>query len=542
LTRRRSAAELTAALEDPGFTPGARDVQPLVDIVVADEAAADVAARALLKVPGAAARAAQQRLSDVPPAGRARLTRLVGRIAGDAPKADAASDELGAWLRARLVDPAPAVRRAAANALGKPGVADVAKPDAITALERALAAEQDESARRAMLGALGKLGAGAALATPSTGPHDPLTEKARARAALVAARSASREAPGSFAADVAAPAAVPVLLHCRAGLEGILADELAAELGARVPRDGFGTDGRVAATLVGEPQRLLAARTMLRFGFPLPPRQGSDVTGALVDALSSDEARELLERWTRGPIRYRIEWARGGKRRAEIWRAAESIARARPELINDPTDALWDVVVHESPDAVLVELLPRFEDARFAYRKGDVPAASHPTVAAALVRVAGVRPGDVVWDPFVGSGLELCERALAGPYARLVGSDRDPEALTVARTNLESAGAERFTLTRGDALTWKPPTPPTLVITNPPMGRRVLRDVDLGEVMDRFVAHVAQVLAPGGRFSWMSPLGERTARAARAAGLKLRLQQPVDLGGLHADLQVYEKR
>ena len=41
---------------------------------------------------------------------------------------------------------------------------------------------------------------------------------------------------------------------------------------------------------------------------------------------------------------------------------------------------------------------------------------------------SGARADDVVWDPFVGSGTELVERALAGPYARLLGSDTDPRS------------------------------------------------------------------------------------------------------------------
>ena len=76
----------------------------------------------------------------------------------------------------------------------------------------------------------------------------------------------------------------------------------------------------------------------------------------------------------------------------------------------------------------------------------------------------------------MGSGLELCERARAGPYAKLLGSDRDAGALEVARANLDSCGAEHFTLFRGDARSSIPRPRPTLVITNPPMGRRVLRN------------------------------------------------------------------
>jgi predicted RNA methylase len=210
-----------------------------------------------------------------------------------------------------------------------------------------------------------------------------------------------------------------------------------------------------------------------------------------------------------------------------------------PELVNDPTGSPWEAVVYEAPGAVRVELVPNVPDPRFAYRTGDVPAASHPTIAAALVRAAGPRPGDVVWDPFAGSGMELCERALAGPYRSLVGSDLDAAALAVARANLEAAGAREVTLIQGDATRLRPPGPaPTLIITNPPLGRRVQRSAALGPLLDRFVEHASGLLAPGGRISWISPFPARTRTIAGVRGLTVALAREVDLGGFPAELQV----
>jgi hypothetical protein len=82
-----------------------------------------------------------------------------------------------------------------------------------------------------------------------------------------------------------------------------------------------------------------------------------------------------------------------------------------------------------------------------------------------------------------GSGLELVERGLLGPYARLIGSDLDPKALTTAEANLKSAGLERFELHAADATTFKPEGV-TLIVTNPPMGRRVQRG-DVAPLLDR---------------------------------------------------------
>ena len=212
----------------------------------------------------------------------------------------------------------------------------------------------------------------------------------------------------------------------------------------------------------------------------------------------------------------------------------------RPGWINDPSQRLWEVVATERAGSVGVELRPRLEDGRFAYRVALVPAASHPPLAAALAEVGGVRADDVVWDPFVGAGTELVERALRGRYRELLGTDLDPKALDAARTNLAAAGVEAR-LWVGDACQ-EAPRGVTLILTNPPMGRRVQRQADLGALLERFVDHAARVLVPGGRMVWVSPLGRRTAARARAAGLVLEFEQRVDMGGFWAEIQRLVRR
>jgi 23S rRNA G2445 N2-methylase RlmL len=333
---------------------------------------------------------------------------------------------------------------------------------------------------------------------------------------------------------------VRVSLHCRAGLERILAEELAPQVRARVVREGTGAV-HLEASLRGAPADLLAARTLLSIGFPLDPvAVDGPEDEAIVAALTSPRALGILRRWTVGPIRYRIAFRAGGKHRATVWRVAAEVARRAPELVNDPTGSPWEAVVDVLPGHVAVELVPDVPDPRFAYRTGDVPAASHPTIAAALVRVAGAREDDVVWDPFVGSGTELCERALAGPYRALWGSDLDPAALAVAKANLEAAGVAEPSLFEGDATRAVPPGPaPTLIVTNPPLGRRVQRTALLAPMLDRFLAHASRVLAPEGRLSWISPFPERTRLAAERAGLFLSRAVEVDLGGFAVEMQLF---
>ncbi|MRG92086.1 HEAT repeat domain-containing protein [Polyangium spumosum] len=532
--RRAPDFRLEDAIRDPGFSPRRGDAAALCELVAAEGELADDAERSLLRLGAEAARVAMERARAAEAKARARLVAFVGKVAAteDAP-------ELSAFLIDALGDADPRARRFAANALGKRK-----SPEAAAALAAALAVESDAPARRVIASALGKTGgdeAARALRELDTG-GDELLARATAKASLMAQRTAGRDVPSSFEVDKPAPSPVPVALHCRAGLASILVREIDVRLAPRVAPDGEGD--RVLATLIGPPARLFQARTMLFFGFPLPPvplGPSGDVAEAVAAALTSPEALRLLEHFTAGPIRFRIAWAGGGKRRASIWRAAEVIAAANPKLVNDPTESTWEALVHELPErkAIEVELCPRVADPRFTYRGRDVPAASHPTIAAALVRVAGVRPEDVVWDPFVGSGTELCERALAGPYARLLGTDTSASALEAARQNLAAIGIQDAVLARGDALSFVPRgAPPTLVLTNPPMGRRVLRGIDLRVFFDRFLEHVASVLEPGGRIAWISPLPADSARAARELGLDRAFAQRVDMGGFDAEIQL----
>jgi 23S rRNA G2445 N2-methylase RlmL len=131
------------------------------------------------------------------------------------------------------------------------------------------------------------------------------------------------------------------------------------------------------------------------------------------------------------------------------------------------------------------------------------------------------------------------ERALLGPVRGLFGSDIDPHALAAASENLAAAGLDAR-IEQRDALD-PAPEGVTLIMTNPPMGRRASRAAGLDERLDRFVEHAAAALAPDGRFVWMAPWPKRARAAARRAGLTLEWSQAVDMGGFEAELQRWVK-
>ncbi|MDQ3334886.1 MAG: methyltransferase [Myxococcota bacterium] len=521
---RKPGFDLAAELARPGFTPGARDAGALVALVAGDdETAATRAAPALASLKDAGRRAIVDAIDAVVDDGaKARLVGVLGLLAraGDA--------DARALVLARMHDTAVRVRRAAASALGKLEGEDVR--GALLARWDAGDATPDE--RRVLAEALGKVGGDAALLRLRAldAGEDMELARRRDRALLMADRSAQREAESGIVVDAAPPVPLRVRLGCRAGLAGLLVDELAS-LGIAAKAL---VDSEVELELAAPLQTLFASHLWASVAIRMPLSAGDDLAATLVRAITAAPLRTLLRAWTTGPIRWRLGFASGHKR-AVVWRVARDVTAAAPELINDPQATTWDILVGEKT----LELVPRkLVDPRFAWRVAEVPAASHPSVAAALVWVAGVREGDRIWDPFCGSAVELVERARRGKAQRIIGSDIDDAALAAARANADAAGVS-IELTNDDARNFAPGEV-DVVITNPPLGSRV--HVDAAALLVESLPNIAAQLVRGGRLVWITPAFRKTTTACERAGLSRISSLPIDLGGVRGHLEHWEKR
>ena len=83
---------------------------------------------------------------------------------------------------------------------------------------------------------------------------------------------------------------------------------------------------------------------------------------------------------------------------------------------------------------------------------------------------------------------------------------------------------------------------PSLVVTNPPFGKRVRTGGPVGPLLAATLVNVAKQLRSGGRVVIMSPDARATERAALGAGLSLRERTAVDVGGVPAELQVFDAK
>ena len=516
---------LEQKLRDPGFTPGVRALPGLVAYLTHDEPAlAKAASRGIARIDSPVLARVERLLTAIGPKQQKALVRA---LAARAPVGEDAG--LPALVAGLLAGPDEAVRIAAARTLAR-----WATPLSCAPLQAAVAAATSDREREALAAALVACG-GAPLPQLASAP-------AVERARIIAERDAQRRA-GSRPVPLEArlPARAAIFFSCRRGLEEILQAELVERLGAPASRAAVG-EGRVDLRWSGPLSELAAVRIASSFGLSFSGARapGASPATAVADLLSSPFVTGSLTAILPGPATFRLTWAEGGKRRSETWQVARDMRNRAPQLMNDPSDSSWHIEARVAEREVALDVVPRYEDPRFAYRVGDVPAASHPTIAAALARVAGVDRNDVVWDPFMGSGLELCERARLGPYRSLHGHDIDADAIRIARANLAAAGAERAELSNADAREARIPDL-SCVISNPPMGRRVMRGEDVARAVGDVLRAAARTLVPGGRIVLLSPHPMSTERVARSLGLDKTIDRRVDMGGFDAVLQRFER-
>ena len=187
--------------------------------------------------------------------------------------------------------------------------------------------------------------------------------------------------------------------------------------------------------------------------------------------------------------------------------------------LDRPQTRYWIATQRDGSEHLLVEsaAVDRAEFARRAMPRLPFrrPVSLPPRLARAATNLAAVRPGELVLDPFLGTGALLAEAALLG--ARVYGLDADPAMVRGALRNLEHLGLHAEALAEGDARVVGFPGPPPVfdaIVTDPPYGRS---SASVGgepgrlvpEVLDRWQRSVR----PGGRVVVLSPGGPASLSA-----------------------------
>lgn len=388
--------------------------------------------------------------------------------------------------------------------------------------------EKRDDQLRVIAEALGRVGSatsGAALEScASTGPLV-LREVAKARAAIRARTSRAGSGTGRVLGDKVLTS-VPIRLRCRAGLGAVLLKHLPETI--RNARET--APGQIDGELTGSLNSLLQSRVWSEAVLFARVRPGVSPAETISTGLSG-EAGSWMRELTEAAPTWRLQLPNASRGELlDIIRAAQTAA---PDLPNSPSEAVWEI----HPLSGAIELRPRFwADTRFDYLQHKIPAMTHPPLAAAMALLSQPRADDVVWDPFCGAGTELAERAKAGPYAQLIGSDRDETAVNAARQNL--AGVDRVTLERGDSLNLRMHGI-NVLLTNPPYGRKV-QGGNTSQLLQRLLERASQIMKRG-RIVMCSPLPDQTRACAQKLGWKIVERHTVGTEGHRIELQVFTR-
>lgn len=156
-----------------------------------------------------------------------------------------------------------------------------------------------------------------------------------------------------------------------------------------------------------------------------------------------------------------------------------------------------------------------FEARHPRHRPHFAPVSIHPKYARALVNMARVRAGDLVADPFCGTGGQLLEAALVG--ARVVGGDLDARMAAGTRDMLASYGVKDARVEARDVgeLPEFLGEKADVVISDPPYGRSsTTHQEEMGELYERFFHAAREALKPGGRLAIITPSAQLRDRAS----------------------------
>jgi len=461
---------------------------------------------------------------------RVGLIRAVAVVFSES-DASTDADDVRLWLRKCLADPQEKLRRYAMAALPKVGAAQEDEARLIALLQ----GTNNTREKKFVAEALDKIGSD--LTLEATRGLLPRTEQ---KALASIARGTN---PGHLEMHSVSelPDTPTLCLRGRRGLERWVQEEVEGSQRFRVvdAQPGLVRVMPKGPFSLGD---LFELRCFGTAGFFLG--RGS-TNEELAEVVSSQKTQALLGAFTEGAWRYRMEFVGKGHQRGAIREIADRVFSTAPAVLNDPRGALWSVDFREEGKTHSVELRPRFSpDPRTAYRLADIPAASHPPLAACLVRLAGRSADEVIWDPFCGSATELIESAIQGDFCSIIGTDRCSETIAIAKRNFAAApgGPYSPTLAACDFREYRTIAglgagKVSLLITNPPMGMRVPIANLRGLIADLFTV-AADVLRPGGRLVFVNPLHLENPHPA----LVLEARHVVDMSGFDCRVELYVRR
>jgi 23S rRNA G2445 N2-methylase RlmL len=185
------------------------------------------------------------------------------------------------------------------------------------------------------------------------------------------------------------------------------------------------------------------------------------------------------------------------------------------------------------------------------YKYEHLPASIRPTVAAAMIRMADLKPNQTVLDPMCGAGTLLAEAFLSTKgkkssegtawQLQYIGGDVDPSHVRAAQANLR-----QFDIT--DLRTWDARAVPLedasvdRIVSNPPFGKQLSTPEEIGPLYREVVFEMDRVLRPGGKAVLIVADARALREAVERVEWKRERQVQLRMLGQRAVIVAYRKR
>ncbi len=184
------------------------------------------------------------------------------------------------------------------------------------------------------------------------------------------------------------------------------------------------------------------------------------------------------------------------------------------------------------------------------YKLEHLPASLRPTVAAALVRLADLKPNQAILDPMCGAGTILAEALLSvkgrrgadgGPWRlNIFGGDLDRRHVRAAGVNLRPLGDVHLQEWDARQLPLEDASIDR-VLSNPPFGKQLSSPEEIRPLYRAAVAEMDRVLRPGGLAVLLVADVPALREPVQRVGWKQQRLVSVRVMGQRAAILVYRK-